>query len=99
MHTRHTPLAVLLMLVIAACERSAPSSPSSIASSGLVGQPGRQPVNVETITAGMRQELAALHPLYSPDTTIWIRRSPTATTSSGPASLTRPWVEWVTTTV
>jgi len=87
MHTRHTPLAVFLMVVIAACERGAPTSPSSIASSGLVGEPGRQQVNVETTTAGMRQQpvarpsahqhvnveltpdmrqqLAALHPLFA----------------------------------
>lgn len=56
MHTRHMPLAVLLMLVIAACERGAPTSPSSIASSGLAGEPGRQQANVETTTAGMQQQ-------------------------------------------
>jgi hypothetical protein len=87
MHTRHMPLAVLLMLVIAACERGAPTSPSSIPSSGLAGDPGRQQSNVETTTASMRQEpvagpsahqhvnveltpdmrqqLAALHPLFA----------------------------------
>ena len=86
MHTRHMPLAVLLMLVIAACERGASTSPTSIASSGLAGEPGRQQVTVETTTAGMRQQpvagpsahqhvhvltpdmrqqLAALHPLFA----------------------------------
>ena len=70
------PLAVLLMLVIAACERGAPTSPSSIASSGLAGDPApaletttatpppHQHVNVE-LTPDMRQQLAALHPLFA----------------------------------
>jgi hypothetical protein len=57
MHTCHMPLAVLSMLVIAACESGAPTSPSSSASSGLAGEPGRQ-VNVATPTAGMRQQPA-----------------------------------------
>src|SRR5829696_240077 len=72
MHTRHMPLAVLLMLVIAACERGAPTSPSSTASSGvaresvsaLAAPSGHQHVNVE-LTPDMRQELAALHPLFA----------------------------------
>jgi hypothetical protein len=60
------------MLVVAACERGAPTSPSSIPSSalatapvsGLVGSSGHQHVNVE-LTPDMRQELAALHPLFA----------------------------------
>ena len=64
MHTRHMPLAVLLMLVIPACERGAPPSPSSIVSSGLAGSSGHQHVNVE-LTPDMRQQLAALHPLFA----------------------------------
>ena len=55
MHTRHMSLAVLLMLVIAACERGAPTQPSSIASSELSGEPRRQQVNVETTTEATRQ--------------------------------------------
>jgi hypothetical protein len=73
MHTRHMPLAVLLTLVIAACERGAPSSPSSIASSGLAlapvsglaaGSGHHQHMKAE-ITPDMRQQLAALHPLFA----------------------------------
>ena len=76
MHTRHMPVAVLLMLVIAACERGAPTSPSSTPSSvsvetttagtvsGLVGPAGHQHVNVD-LTPDMRQQLAALHPLFA----------------------------------
>ena len=78
MHIRQLPLAVLLMLVIAACERSAPTSPSSTPSfaplivetttagtvSGLAGHSGHQQVNVD-LTPAMRQQLAALHPLFA----------------------------------
>jgi hypothetical protein len=73
MHTRHMPLAVLLMLVIAACDRGAPTSPSFIASSGLAmeavsglaGPSGHhQHVNIE-LTPDMRQELATLHPIFA----------------------------------
>jgi len=73
MHTRHMLLAVLVMLLIAACERGAPISPSSSAFSGLVGQPvsglaglsgHHQHMNVE-LTPDMRQELAALPPLFA----------------------------------
>ena len=65
MHTRHMPLTVLLMFVIAACERGAPNSPSSIGSSGLAGPSGHQQhMNVE-VTSDIRQELAALHPLFA----------------------------------
>ena len=53
MQTRHMPLAVLLILVSAACERGAPTMPSSIPSFGLAGAPG--PVHVETTPAGTRQ--------------------------------------------
>jgi hypothetical protein len=63
MHTRYMPL-VLLMLLIAGCERHAPTSPSSIASSGLGDASGHQHVNVE-ITPDMRQQVAALHPLFA----------------------------------
>jgi hypothetical protein len=41
MHTRYLPL-MLLMLVIAGCERGAPSSPSSIATSRLGDASGHQ---------------------------------------------------------
>jgi hypothetical protein len=72
MHILQLPLAVLLMLVIAACERSAPTSPSSTASSGFArvpvsgfsGPSGHQHVKVE-LTPDLRQELAALHPLFA----------------------------------
>lgn len=73
MHTRHTPLAVLVMLLIAACERGAPSSPSSTAFSGLASEPVSglarlsghyQHMNVE-LSPDMRQALAALHPLFA----------------------------------
>ena len=72
MQTRHMSLALLLMLVVAACERGAPTSPSSIPSdalatapvSGLVGSSGHQHVNVE-LTPEMRQQIAALHPLFA----------------------------------
>ena len=76
MHIRQLPLAVLLMLVIAACERSAPTSPSSTPSSvnvgttaagtvsGLAGHSGHQQVTVD-LTPAMRQQLAALHPLFA----------------------------------
>lgn len=89
MHARQLTLALLVMLVSAACESGAPTQPSSIASSELAGEPGRQQVNGETTTADMqqpvsglaapsghphvnveltpdmRQELAALHPLFA----------------------------------
>ena len=72
MQTRHMSLALLLMLVVAACERGAPTSPSSTASSALatepvsklVGSSGHQHVNVE-LTPDMRQQIAALHPLFA----------------------------------
>jgi hypothetical protein len=63
MHTRYMPL-MLLMLVTAGSERGAPSSPSSIASSGLGDASGHQHMSVE-ITPDMRQQLAALHPLFA----------------------------------
>lgn len=64
MYTRHLPLAVLLMLVIAACQRGASTSPSAIESSGLAGSAAHQHANVEP-TPEMRRELAALHPLFA----------------------------------
>ena len=72
MQTRHLSLALLLTLVVAACERGAPNSPSSIPSSSLatapvsgpVGSSGHQHVNVE-LTPEMRQQIAALHPLFA----------------------------------
>jgi hypothetical protein len=73
MHTRHMPLAVLLMLVIAACERGAPTSPGATASSGLASGSvfelagvarHHHEMNVE-LTSDMRQELAALHSLFA----------------------------------
>jgi hypothetical protein len=72
MHTRYIPLAVLLILVNAACEGGARTSPSSTAPSalatkppsGLIGSPGHQHVNVE-LTSDMRQQIAALHPLFA----------------------------------
>ena len=53
MHTRQLPLAVLLMLVVAACERGAPVTPSSVPSSGPAGEPGQ--AHAETPTPGVRQ--------------------------------------------
>ena len=72
MQTRHMSLALLLMLVVAACERGAPTSPSFIPSSapatapvsGLAGSSGHQHGNVE-LTPEMRQQIAALHPLFA----------------------------------
>lgn len=72
MKTRHMSLVLLLMLVVAACDRGAPTSPSSIPSSapatapisGLAGSSGHQHVNVE-LTPDMRQQIAALHPLFA----------------------------------
>jgi hypothetical protein len=72
MQTRHMSLALLLMLVVAACERGAPDSPGPVPSaalatapvSGLVGSSGHQHVNVE-LTPEMRQQIAALHPLFA----------------------------------
>jgi hypothetical protein len=73
MRSRHISLAVLLMLVIAACDRGVPTSPRSLASSELAGEPvagvaassgHHQHMNV-ALTPEMRQELAALHPLFA----------------------------------
>lgn len=65
MDTRHTMLVLLLILVIAACDRSAPSAPSSSVSyAGIAAGSGHQHVDVE-FTADMRQELAVLHPLFA----------------------------------
>jgi hypothetical protein len=76
MRTRHMPIAVFLMLLIAACERGAPTSPSATQSSvdvgtttagtasGLAALSGHQHVNVK-LTPDMRQQLAALHPLFA----------------------------------
>jgi len=58
MHTPHLPLAVLVMVVITACERGAPSSPSS----GLSGHDHH--MNVD-LTSDVQQELAALRPLFA----------------------------------
>ena len=63
MHTCHMPLAVLLMLMIGACQRGAPTAPSSIASSGLAGELGRQQVSVDTTTTGIWQ-----HPVVGAST-------------------------------
>ena len=73
MHCRRILLAAFLTLVIAACEHGAPTSPNSVASSGLTsglafgvaGHSGHhQHMNVE-FTADMQEELAALHPLFA----------------------------------
>ena len=54
----------LVIVVCAACERAPRIAPNSIAPSGLAGMSGHQHVNVE-LTADMRQQLAALHPLFA----------------------------------
>jgi len=65
MESRHTMLVLLLILVIAACDRSAPGAPSSsVSNAGIAGLSGHQHADVE-FTADMRQELAVLHPLFA----------------------------------
>ena len=64
MHIRRMLLGVLVIVVSAACERATPIAPNSIAPSGLAGMSGHQHVNVE-LTPDMRQQLAALHPLFA----------------------------------
>ena len=54
----------LVIVVCAACERAPRIAPNSIAPSGLAGMSGHQHVDVE-LTADMRQQLAALHPLFA----------------------------------
>jgi hypothetical protein len=58
-------LGALVIVVWAACERTPPIAPNSIAPSGFAGMSsGHQHVNVE-LTPEMRQQLAALHPLFA----------------------------------
>jgi len=72
MSTRHMSLVLLLTLIVAACERGAPPSPTSVTSSALATQPVSGPVgssahqhpNVE-LTADVQQQIAALHPLFA----------------------------------
>jgi hypothetical protein len=72
MHTRYMPLAVLLILVNAACESGGRPSPSSTAPSALATKPlsgvmessGHQHASVE-LTSDMHQQIAALHPLFA----------------------------------
>lgn len=65
MHIRRMLLAVLVIVVTVACQRTAPGAANAIAPSGLTGMSSEhQHVNVE-LTPEMRQQLAALHPLFA----------------------------------
>jgi hypothetical protein len=65
MDIRRIRLAVLLCVWSVACEGTAPIAPNSIALPGLVGMSsGHKHVDVE-LTPEMRQQLAALHPLFA----------------------------------
>lgn len=57
-------IGVLVIVVSAGCERTAPIAPNSIAPSELAGMSGDQHVNIE-LSPDMQQQLAALHPLFA----------------------------------
>ena len=87
----------LVIVVCAACERAPRIAPNSIAPSGLAGMSGHQHVDVE-LTADMRQQLAALHPLFAKYHDL-DKAIEAGYESSPPASPTRPSAAWATTTV
>jgi hypothetical protein len=72
MSTRHISFVLLLGLMVAACERGTPPSPSSVLSSalaaqsfsGLAGSSAHQHANVEP-TPDVLQQIAGLHPLFA----------------------------------
>jgi hypothetical protein len=64
MQIRRMLFGVIVIVMSAACERTAPIAPNSIAPSRPAGMSGHQHVNVE-LSPEMQQQLAALHPLFA----------------------------------